>query len=183
MIKGDHPTLGILTAYDACRQRLQIKDTALGIPGSRIKKWRSTLRNTYILKLQEFIIQSTTDLEHAVAQLRLRKMIKAMIVVATNRSYGVHPMEGIPQIYFDQMNVIAKHLEEIVTERNQQTSHAAICALQGQHNGNHESPAPPADPPPPHPPPDVQVAESFTKKQVLKRSDWHEWDTGAVQTT
>ncbi len=42
-VKGDHPTLGILSQYDSCRQRLQIKDMALGTPGSRLKKWRSTL--------------------------------------------------------------------------------------------------------------------------------------------
>ncbi|MFN9982599.1 MAG: hypothetical protein ACK53Y_21910, partial [bacterium] len=149
---------------------------ALGTPGSRLKKWRSTLRNTYILKVQEFAITNTTDLEHAVAQLRLRKMMKAKITVATDRSYGGHPMEGILQIYFDQMNVIAKHLEEIAKERKGEKSQATIHAVHGDAPAevNPESLEPPAEPPPPHPPPGVQVAESFTKKQLLKRSAWSE---------
>mmetsp|Transcript_29198 Transcript_29198/g.41777 ORF Transcript_29198/g.41777 Transcript_29198/m.41777 type:complete len:656 (+) Transcript_29198:922-2889(+) len=41
-VRGDHPTLGILSQYCPYRQRLQIKDMALSTPGSRIKKWRST---------------------------------------------------------------------------------------------------------------------------------------------
>jgi hypothetical protein len=151
---------------------------ALGTPGSRLKKWRSMLRNTYILKVQEFAITNTTDLEHAVAQLCLRKMMKAKITVATDRSYGVHPMEGILQIYFDQMNVIAKHLEEIAKERQGKKSQATIHAVHGDAPAevNPENLEPPAEPPPPHPPPDVQVAESFTKKQLLKRSNWSEWE-------
>lgn len=32
---------------------------------------------------------------------------------ATGKNYGIHPQQGIPQLYFDQMNIIAKHLQEI----------------------------------------------------------------------
>jgi hypothetical protein len=174
-IKGDHPTLGIQTNYCPYRQRLQIKDMALGTPGSRMKKWRSTMRNAYILKLQEFHINTADDLEHAVKQLRLRSQIKAKILVATDRTYGVHPIDGIQQIYFDQMNIIAKHLEEITTECQQQ-QHATIHALSNGHTP--ESIITTAEPASIQLPTEEQVAQSFTKKQLLKRSDWHEWEQG-----
>jgi dUTP pyrophosphatase len=42
-IKGDHPTLGIITEYCDARQRLQVMDMALSTPGSRLKGWRTVL--------------------------------------------------------------------------------------------------------------------------------------------
>jgi len=180
-VKGDHPTLGILSQYCPYRQRMQIKDMALGTPGSRIKKWRSILRNAYILKLQEFPIQSAEDMEHAVRQMHLRKIIKAKLTIATDKSYGVHPIEGIMQIYFDQMNVIAKHLEEMA---NEQKATTPTVRKVYETTSTQPTPAQPeTEPPPPEPPPGTtsdadQVAETFTKKQLLKRADWKDWEMG-----
>jgi hypothetical protein len=158
---------------------------ALGAPGSRMKKWRSTIWNAYILKVQEFTIFTAEDMEHAIRQIRLRNMIKAKITVATDRSYGVHPVEGIMQIYFDQMNVIAKHLEEI--RNDHQDTITSIAATVRNVNAANNEPviiSPPKDPIPPQPPPLPNletlddVAQSFMKKQLLKRDDWNEWEKG-----
>jgi hypothetical protein len=85
-IKGDHPTLGILTDFCDARQRLQVRDMALSTPESRLKKWRMVIWKSYILKFNDFSIQSQQDLEHAVSQTQLRKMLKAKLVIATDRS-------------------------------------------------------------------------------------------------
>ena len=159
---------------------------ALGTPGSRLKKWRSTARNAYILKLQEFPILNEEDMIHAVRQLRMRQMIKVKLVVATDKSYGVHPVEGIMQIYFDQMNVIAKHLEELAQERQQaaMSTQPTVRNLNGSVIDEPNDSSPPKEPPPPQPPPSPniehvdEVAQSFTKKQLLKRHDWHDWEQG-----
>ncbi len=47
-IKGDHPTLGILTDYCDSRQRLHVRDMALSTPGSRLKSWCTVIRKSYI---------------------------------------------------------------------------------------------------------------------------------------
>jgi len=184
-VRGNHPTLGILSQYCPYRQRLQIKDMALSTPGSRIKKWRSTLRNAYILKVQEYAVANEQDMEHAVKQVRQRQLIKIKLVVATDKSYGVHPIEGIMQIYFDQMNVIAKHLEELAAERRVGNNEGNIRMVHETPTTDPTSTMPVQIPPPPKPPPptmsdtlDEQVAESFTKKQLLKRADWNEWEMG-----
>jgi len=85
-IKGDHPVLGMQFQYCDFRQRLQLKDMALSTPGSRIPKWRSVLRNACLLKFNEFSIQSPEDLDHAIRQVRLRKLIKATMVFATDKA-------------------------------------------------------------------------------------------------
>jgi len=188
-IKGDHTTLGILTEYCDCRQRLRIKDMALSTPGSRLKKWRSVLRNTYILKFNDFAIQSQDDFEHAIRQTRLRKMMKAKLVVATDKTYGVHPMEGVLQLHFDQMNVIAKHLQDIDRDRELQRLQTlptpttntirTLATDTTQHSNDIASERPAPEPPPsiaPIPPADSELAQSFTKRQLLKRDDWPDWE-------
>mmetsp|Transcript_29198 Transcript_29198/g.41778 ORF Transcript_29198/g.41778 Transcript_29198/m.41778 type:complete len:582 (+) Transcript_29198:2850-4595(+) len=124
-------------------------------------------------------------MEYAVKQVRQRNMIKIKLIVATDKSYGVHPIEGIMQIYFDQMNVIAKHLEEIAEDRREEANQATLRAVYETTAGDPTSQLPFEDPPPPQPPPAImsdvpgeEVAESFTKKQLLKRDDWSDWEMG-----
>jgi dUTP pyrophosphatase len=112
-IKGDHPTLGFIMECCDNHQRLQVTNKALSTPGSRLKSWRTVIQRSYILTFNDFTIQTKDDLEHAIGQARLHKMLKDTLVIATDKSYGVHPMEGILQIHFDQLNMIAKHLEDI----------------------------------------------------------------------
>ena len=181
-IKGDHPTLGLLTTYDEYRQRLQIKDMALSTPGRRLKCWRTAIRNGYILKFQEFAISSQADLEHAVSQVRRRGLLKAKFVIATDKSYGVHPLEGIMQIHFDQLNVIAKHLEEI--NREHQLSQVEPTVRQAtEATTTQQMPATehPSEPVPPEPPPliaDADLAQQFSMKQAMKHPDWPEFKKG-----
>jgi len=161
-IKGDHPTLGILTDFCDARQRLQVRDMALSTPGSRLKKWRTVIRKSYILKFNDFSIQSQQDLEHAISQTRLRRMLKAKLVIATDRSYGVDPMEGILQIHFDQLNTIAKHLEDI--KRDQDAAQMATLPSPTQATVCMATPEMPVDPAPPPAPPPEELAQAFTKK-------------------
>jgi hypothetical protein len=87
------------------------------------------------------------------------------MLFATDRSFGIHPHHGIPQLYFDQLNVIAKHLHDIKHEDN-----SIIRSLQLSGNT----------------PTDTDTVEQmntdtpeggqfFTKKELQKRPDWKEW--------
>ena len=180
-IKGDHPTLGMLTKLCEYRQRLQIKDMALSTPGSRLKCWRTVIRNAYILKFQEFAITSEEDLMHAISQVRKRKMLKAKFVIATDRSYGVHPLEGILQIHFDQMNVIAKHLEDIERERQEMRIRnnlvEPVIRQTQEVTTITEGELPPPEPPPSLIP-DADLAQQFSMKQAMNHVDWPEFKKG-----
>jgi hypothetical protein len=77
-------------------------------------------------------------------------------------------MEGIPQLYFNQLNVIAQHLTQKPTV---QTTVATIPPDQLQstdctaHNG-----LPDLDPPP-----DADRGKFLKLKELKQRSDWPEW--------
>lgn len=109
-------------------------------------------------------------------------MMKAKLIIATDKSYGVHPMEGILQIHFDQLNTIAKHLEDIKRDQEmaamQQLPEPTIQQSAAMDPNIPDPPPKPTPAPNPHVAPIEELAQSFTKKQLLKRDDWPEWQQG-----
>jgi hypothetical protein len=146
----------------------------------KLRIWLLVLQEAaYILNFNDFTIQSQEDLEHAIQQTQLRKMMKAKLVIATDKSYGVHPMDGILQIHFDQLNIIAKHLEDIRKEQDAQRMDNLPNPTNATVRTNVAATS--TDSPlaiPPEIPPEDTVAQTFTKKQLLKRDDWPEWQQG-----
>jgi hypothetical protein len=67
--------------------------------------------------------------------------------------YGIHPQEDIPQLYFDQLSIIAKHLRN-AKKHNTPT-------IRTTQNSNSF--------------PEEDTAQSFTLKQLKQRPDWPEW--------
>jgi dUTP pyrophosphatase len=112
-IKGDHPTLGLNLTPCPYRNRLRLIDMTPGTPGSRIPKWRSILRNSYLTSIQDTQTESIEDCHQAINQAKQTGTIKLKCSFAVDKSYGIHPHEGKPQLYFDQLNTIAKHPRDI----------------------------------------------------------------------
>ena len=157
-IKGDHPTLGMILHQCPHRHKLQVTDMAKGTPACRIPKWRSILRHAYLLQLDKHIINSMDDLLKTIQQARKHRLLTAECKFATDKSYGIHPQMGIPQIYFDQMNIIARHIHDANTDHK--TNQGVTRTL------NH-------DPTPNNPTESQQKA--FTLSQLRKREDWPDW--------
>jgi hypothetical protein len=110
-IKGNHPTLGMILEECAYRARPRLTDMALSTPGSRVPKWRSTLRNTYLTQINGVPVDNITHITNVIAKARQERNIKIKCSFACDKSYGIHPFEGVPQLYFDQLNIIAQHIK------------------------------------------------------------------------
>jgi DNA-binding XRE family transcriptional regulator len=110
------------------------------------------LRNAYLLTILQESITSIDDVHRVIQRARSNGILKIGCTFAVDKSYGIHPHEGIPQLYFDQLNTIAQHLQAIKpTMRNLQAP---------THSTN--------DPPEP-------MSQSFTLKQLKQCNDWPEW--------
>jgi hypothetical protein len=201
-IRGVHLTLGM--QFRACphRHRLQLYEMAVSTPGSRIPKWRSLLCHTYLINCEQQSIHTEEDLSAAIYHAKQRGVINAKFLFAVDKSHGIHPHEGIPQLYFDQLNVIASHIQAIEKERLHEdpglvhlmatptiapSGEQELHGLNVQPGQNPQQPAPQPTPsrdpmtcpPPPEPPPKgVQQSEQpqfFTLSQLKKRTYWPEW--------
>jgi dUTP pyrophosphatase len=161
-VKGDHPTLGLNLTQCSARNRLRLIDMHPGTPGSRLPKWRSVLRNAYLISVQDSQITTLEDVKQAIQHARSLGTLKINCKFAVVKSYGIHLHEGIPQLYFDQLNTIAQHLQAIrPTVRQLQPQSPTITPSEEPTSIT----APSGEP----------TSQAFTLKQLKQRKDWPEW--------
>ena len=108
------------------RNAVQLIDIAKSTPSARLHNWRSTLRFAYILEINGRKIDKQEDVTNEINKARQAKMFKLNITFATERKYGIHPMDRNLQLHFDQMNSFAKHIYE-----SEQEYRAKLKELQG----------------------------------------------------
>ena len=113
-IKGEHPTLGLNVTQGKTGQ-LTLINCKPGTPAARIPKWRSTLRNARVKKLHNTNIKTNSDLIKAIEAAKIDKIEYVRCKFATEKRVDMHPQDGIPQLHFDQLSVIARHHYEART--------------------------------------------------------------------
>ena len=82
-----------------------------GTSAARIVKWRSQLRNGFITAINGTPVNSIKDIQQLIKE--GRKNPTLTFDIATIHQQDIHPQLGTPQLYHDQMNIIAEHLWEI----------------------------------------------------------------------
>lgn len=110
--------------------QLQPFSHRVSTPRSRIPKWCSTLRNSYLVTINHQPIHSMDDLLLAISTACQNGIINASCQFATERSYGIHPHHSVPQLYFDQLNIIAQHLQDIKASQHSTHTDASIRQTQ-----------------------------------------------------
>jgi hypothetical protein len=91
--------------------RLQLSDMASGTPAIRTKWW-STLWRAILLTINGVPVSTVLDVEQKVQRARQTGLLKATCEFATVGSHSAHPIEGLLQLHYDQINVIAVHLKD-----------------------------------------------------------------------
>ena len=64
--KGTHPTRGLDVAYDDNFEKLQLIACEKGTPAGKIEKWRSTIKNGYILQVNGIPVTSISQLKQII---------------------------------------------------------------------------------------------------------------------
>ena len=167
-VRGDHPTLGLITQMCPNRNAVQLIDVAKSTPSARIHNWRSTLRFAYILEINGRKIDKPEDIIQEIEKGRSAKLFKLQVTFGTERKYGINPMDGNLQLHFDQMNSFAKHIYESDKEYR-----AKLKEIQGSSSDPIVRTAVVEEPETKATNPDL--GKSFTRKQLLTRDDWQEW--------
>ena len=111
--KDFDPYLGFILKWCTDRQRPQLLDCRKGSSSIRIPSWRSELRHSFLTSINGIPITSMDMLKTSIQRAREKSHSTIRIGFATIHKQALHPQHGIPQLYQDQMNVIAKHLWEI----------------------------------------------------------------------
>ena len=118
-LRGNHPTLGLLVApHPDLKHAIVVTQMQSGTSAAKIPRWRSRYRNSIIQEVDGEQITTTQDLEN---KIRLaRQANKEQVTITFGRpQMSSMTSDGIPQLHFDQLNVIAHHLHAIKTGDDQ----------------------------------------------------------------
>ena len=110
--KGSHPTRGLIIKQCPHRNLPTILECKAGTDAGRMKKWRSTIRGAYILAINDEPMESEEYIQ-AYFEKHTEKDHIATLKLGTIEKQAMHPDDGIPVMYFDQLNIIAQHLREM----------------------------------------------------------------------
>ena len=105
--KGDHPTQGLDVQMNEKFERLQLIACNKGTPAGRIERWRSTIKNGFLLAVNEQPVNSETQLQQAIRECNDNTFD---IRIGMVEKQALHPQTGVPHLYFDQMHQLGKHL-------------------------------------------------------------------------
>ena len=111
MNKDTHPHRGLVLEQCPLRNLPKIVDCLPGTPAATLPKWRSTLRGSYLLTMDGVPVFNISDVRSYFV--KLQDVDKIQITVGTIEKAAMHSDDGIPMLYFDQLNMIADHLRQI----------------------------------------------------------------------
>ena len=154
-LQGIHPTLGLILDDRNTLGRLTLLECEKGTPSAKIKKWRSKLRYSNLIEVNGKPVKAISEVEEEISQSRKEQKSEISLTFATDEKIPIHIEKGVPQLYFDQLNVIAEILQEIKYD-------AEFLDVECE-------------------PPVVNLVRKkrnnaqFTRRELKKRKDWHDW--------
>jgi len=81
-----------------------------GTPAHKLPRWRSTIKRGILLNINNKPVASSADVTAYIQQAKAQKLTHIRCKFATLQYQPLHPHEGSLMLYYDQLNVIAKHL-------------------------------------------------------------------------
>ena len=100
--------------------RLQLQSCAKSTPSAKIPKWRSTLHQSFPITINEYKIKTEEDIIQVIKEARENNLPSVQTTFANIDKIAMHPQKGVPILYHDQLNIVAKHIAEIKDSLEQQ---------------------------------------------------------------
>jgi dUTP pyrophosphatase len=110
--RGNHDTVGlILDESETWNNKVIITTCKSGSPAARVKNWIKRLKRSTLLEVNGIKITSIQQVKDII--LPLKKNSDITFKVGLMEKLPMHDTNGVPMMYFDQLNTIATHLQQI----------------------------------------------------------------------
>ena len=114
-----------------------------------------------MLTVNETTVSNHSDVQEAIQNAREHNHTSIKCTFATIDKVAMHPQEGIPLMYYDQLNIIAKHLADIKLNDDEQNSmHQKYLQAIEPQIGKLKS---------------TKKKAKLTRRILKSRNDWYEW--------
>ena len=161
---GQHPTLGLdLKIHQEFGNRVQLKQCLHSTPAAKIPKWRSHLRNSFLHSIEGITCTTIDQVKSEIKKVRRKGKDTILCTFGTIQKIALHPQQGIPLLYHDQMNIIASHLAELKCEDDEKnTAHQKyVQAIQGHISALKST----------------KKKAKLTRKILKSQKDWLDWES------
>ena len=175
--KGTHPTRGLDLEMCTSREQPRLIGCTGGQPAAKIKKWRSTLRGSYVLSVEGHDVENLHDIRRHISN---SSKDYISIIFGTMDKLSMHPQSGVPQLYFDQLHKIGEHLFHLKND-----PHWYCDSLENNINDLQDDPLEWSLPESRYArprgsnkgilPKSRRRSTKLTRAKLRKRSDWKEW--------
>ena len=163
---GDHPSRGLDVTYNEKFEKLQLLACAKGTPAGKLDKWRSTIKNGLILAVNDTKIKTSAELRRAISNC---KQPHISLEIGTMEKHAMHPQTGVPQLYFDQLHHIGRHLFEMRYDPDWMSDeHIEEGPIIRRLKGGIV-------------PKGRQRGAKLTRRKLMQRDDWPEWEKSEVK--
>jgi hypothetical protein len=111
IVRGNYPTKGlVLEESETWNQRVNITTCKPGTPASKIKNWRKRLKGSTLIKIGNEHITSVAQAQQIFEALPKNEAVD--LTIGLVEKLPIHDTNGVPMMYFDQLNTVATHLQK-----------------------------------------------------------------------
>ena len=125
-ISGEHPSLGLILEQCENLALPRLKTCLKSTPAAKLPRWRSELKQSYMLSVNGSAVSTCAQVIAAISAARTRKETTILVTFGSFKEISHNSQLGIPQLFHDQMNVIAKHLWELDNDPSYGTSDSSL---------------------------------------------------------
>ena len=181
-LKGNHCTLGLELDEESMAGRVTLLNCTKGTPSARIPRWRSQLRGAILRSINSVAIKTIDDVVHTVERFKKETASqkpaerKIEIQFSMLEKVSIHSEKGVPQMYYDQLNVIAKHHLELkekaqmileyktASDEHDEDWESTIRMMSNESSDKNIVKQK-----------NAKVVEKLTRKLLMERDDWDDW--------
>ena len=174
-IRGNDPLLGLELDDKTKEDELILLNCKSGTPSAKIPRWRSQLRGACLKAIDGVMVKHKKDAIAMIRAIKIKqhadKKYEVSLTFRTVEKIPMHPIKGTPQIYFDQLNVLAQHQFELKEDArvmaqyidDQHEANAANVRSISEEDSiaNQDS--------------KKVVPDKLTRKYLMKQKDWMDW--------
>ena len=154
--KGPHSMRGLVLREH--QQQIHITDCLKGTQAAKIYDWRRTLRGTRLLQMNGTNVTSILQCKQIIDATPRSENIT--LTIASKFPLSINPESGIPQMSFDQFNVVAKHHQSILEAKHEYVNIDEAPSLNNSViNSTNGKPTP-----------------KMTRRYLQKQEDWSDWE-------
>ena len=112
-LNSRHAYLGMKLKQCSIRNKPMLEACLPGHSAAKLPYWREQLKGSYVTAINDVPVDNLLQIKQSIEALLKLKLKDIKVTFSTIDRQSMHPQYGIPQIYHDQLGIVAQHIFDI----------------------------------------------------------------------